>query len=44
MLKIEISISTSEDELPEHYGYYDCVDEAKDALESIREDYESEDI
>lgn len=42
MLKIEISISTSEDEMPEHYGYYDSVDEAKDALECIRNEYESE--
>lgn len=42
MLKLEISISTDEDGFPEHYGYYDSVDEAKDALECIRNDYESE--
>ena len=42
MLKIEISISTHEDEMLEHYGYYDSVEEAKDALESIKEEYESE--
>ena len=42
MLKNEISISVDEDGLPEHYGYYDGVDEAKDALECIRNEYESE--
>lgn len=41
-MKIEISISTNEYDMPEHYGYYDGVDEAKDALECIREEYERE--
>ena len=43
MLKIEISISEDEDEIPEHYGYYDDVDSAKDALDLIKKEYESED-
>lgn len=42
MLTIEISISDNECDLPEHYGYYSSVDEAKDALERIRKTYESE--
>ena len=43
MLKIEISISENEDEMPEHYGYYNDVDSAKDALDCIKQEYESED-
>lgn len=42
MLKIEISIATNEDEIPEYYGYYDSVEEAKDALTEFHEEYESE--
>lgn len=37
-LCIEISYSTEEGDMPEHYGYYHDVDSAKDALETIRED------
>lgn len=42
MVKIEISYTTEPDEFPEHYGYYDDIDSAKDALETIREDLERE--
>lgn len=43
MLKIEIGISTNEYELPEHYGYYDSIEDAKDALDTIKKEYERED-
>lgn len=42
MLKIEISIATEEDEFPEHYGYYDCVDEAIDVLRALNKEYNKE--
>ena len=29
MLMIEISYTTEEDEYPEHYGYYDNIEDAK---------------
>ena len=35
MLKIEISYTTKEDESPEHYGYYDTIVEAKEALNEL---------
>lgn len=42
MLNIEISIATEEDEMPEHYGYYDCVDEAVDVLKALEKEYGEE--
>lgn len=41
-MMIEISYTTEPDEYPEHYGYYDDIDEAKAALEEIRKNLESE--
>lgn len=34
-LNIEISYTTDEDEFPEHYGYYDNIEDAKNALDDI---------
>lgn len=35
MLNIEISYTTEDDGFPEHYGYYDSVEDAKEALNEI---------
>ena len=35
MLNIEISFTTDSDEFPEHYGYYDNIEDAKKALDDI---------
>lgn len=35
MLKIEISFTTDEDKEPEHYGYYDDIESAKEDLDNI---------
>ena len=36
MINIEISYTTDEDEFPEHYGYYDNFEDAKEAIEDIK--------
>lgn len=42
MINIEISYTTEEDEFPEHYGYYDNFEDAKEALEHIEKILEEE--
>ena len=42
MLKIEICISTIEDELPEHYGYYNSVEDAIQDLKELGRQYSEE--
>ena len=42
MLTIEISYTTDENDVPEHYGYYEDIGSAKDALDTIRERLERE--
>ena len=42
MINIEISYTTDEDEFPEHYGYYDNFEDAKEALEHIEKILESD--
>lgn len=39
---IEISYAKDEEEIPEHYGYYDNVEDAKEALDNIAKELESE--
>ena len=39
---IEISYTDSDDDFPEHYGYYDNVEDAKKALDDIKRTVESE--
>ena len=36
MINIEISYTTDEDDFPEHYGYYDNYESAKEAIEEIK--------
>lgn len=42
MLNIEISFTTDPDEFPEHYGYYDNIEDAKKALDDIEKISEAE--
>lgn len=39
---IEISYAKDEEEIPEHYGYYDNVEDAKKALDDIAKELKSE--
>jgi hypothetical protein len=42
-LMIEISYTFRDDDYPEHEGYYDTIEEAKEALDRIGELYERAD-
>lgn len=35
--KIELSIAYDEDDMPEHEGYYDTIDRAKETLDNLSE-------
>ena len=37
MIRVEISYTTNPDEYPEHHGYYDTAEEAKEAIDEIFE-------
>ena len=39
-IQIELSIATSEDDELEHWGYYNSIDEAIEALERLKEIYQ----
>lgn len=39
---IEISYTTEEDEFPEHYGYYNNIEDAKKALDEIASNIKEE--
>lgn len=40
---IEISYTSNDGDIPEHYGYYDNIEDAKEALDDIKKAVESED-
>ncbi len=42
-LMIEIGCTFSDDDYPEHEGYYESIEEAKEALDRIAELYEEAD-
>ena len=42
MIKVEISYTTDPDEYPEHHGYYNTPEEAKEAIDEIFEMEERE--
>lgn len=42
MIRVEISYTTNPDEYPEHHGYYDTAEEAKEAIDEIFEMEEEE--
>ena len=42
MIRVEISYTTNPDEYPEHHGYYDTAEEAKEAIDEIFEMEERE--
>lgn len=44
MLNIEISYTTDPDDFPEHYGYYDNIEDAKKALDHIEEITKMEEV
>lgn len=42
IIRVEISYTTNPDEYPEHHGYYDTAEEAKESIDEIFEMEERE--
>lgn len=42
IIRVEISYTTNPDEYPEHHGYYDTAEKAKEAIDEIFEMEERE--